>query len=174
MPKRLVFALVVLMTLVAVPLGASAAAPATARVTTTSWQDLLGREVKGVCEAGGYDIDGYETLVQTTVSYSGVGSGLAGNGTGTFNIVFYEDSFRFNAKLFINGQERNLEGGAELICVLPDFAIVNGRYNFDDRSYGHAGDHVGGTLTGTISDGVHPSQGGVSLILSVNSGRSSR
>lgn len=76
MRKRIVCVLaVMLVTLGAMPFGASAAAPNIARVSAASWQDMLGREVNALCETGGVGSAGTQGIgpsVQTTVRFSGV------------------------------------------------------------------------------------------------------
>lgn len=169
MRKRLVFALAVLMmTLVAFPLGASAAAPNTAQVSATTWRDMMGREMNSLCQSGQAGAQSIGPAVEMTVKYSGKGSDMAGNGTGSLTLYFYGNSFEISGTIVVNGEEKMLQGGGQMFCILPDAAIVYGEFVYSDyfEVTGQAPvEGVYGSITGSISDGVHASQGSLSLSL---------
>src|SRR5690349_4285636 len=114
--RRLFGMLAVLGVLLAVvPFAATAAAPDTGRISSTSYTDMAGYETNSLCGLSG-DVGALAPAasIETTVSFSGTGANLGGSGTGTLTIYLYGDGMDFNGQLEINGETYSIYGGGDM------------------------------------------------------------
>ena len=161
-----------LLLVVALPFTATAAAPNVGRVSSSSYVDLAGSETLPLCGSP------QQTPANFTigVNYSGTGDLLGGTGSGTLNVTTFGTFMNFNGEIEIGGQPATIVGGASMMCFTSGYAILMfGGFNVFGggiSSFGigtqalEPGDIVCGDLVGTMSDGVHPNQGRLSLTFS--------
>jgi len=148
--------------LMALPLTASAANnTATVRLTASSYTDLSGRETDSLCAVP----SGGPRQIAATISVHSVGA-LRGSGTLDATVTLYGTSFDLVGEGSMNGFPIGFGiYGVPMTCVLPDYAVV---------AYSQSGNQVSAaqstiltaiSIIGTMSDGVHPSQGSISLTI---------
>lgn len=157
---------VVALMLTAVPLVATAATPNIARVSAVTYRDMAGSETDSLCAVPTVPPTG--PSITTTIGYSGTGAELGGNGTGQMSITLNGSTFDLSGQATVNGKTLTITGTGSLQCIMSGYALVTGAFNASATSgsvTAAAPAGVSGSLLGYISDGVHPSQGRVSLTL---------
>jgi|GEM_PF-7077675 len=149
--------------LVVFPLTTAAATPNIARISSTTYLDTSGSENESLCETA-------FSTINIGASYSGVGEALGGSGAGELEIFVTYGSFVVRGEVQVNGEPVTIVGGGTLNCFLPGYAMVQGDFAITGGSFEpgavaalEPGEQVVGMFTGSITDGVHPRQGRVSL-----------
>ena len=158
---------VIALLLVVFPIAATAQTSNTARITSTSYLDGAGSETDPLCEQ--------TSTITTTVNYSGLGPELGGSGTGELTIDVEAGSVAIFGTIDIDGSPATIEAFGGVTCLLGSFGFVQGEITVFGGEIVNGevgalaleeGEVVVGTFSGTLTDGVHPRQGRLFLMLS--------